>query len=132
MAENNVGLGIGGGLILSNTAILILGALAGGCIAYKFFKNGDVHLKSERALTNQNYIADEIYKSMRATAANPATVEENEDRIRDMVKRNKADFIGLGDRLRKRQISPRRYRDGIRGVARYFNHELGISQRENF
>jgi hypothetical protein len=121
------GLSASASFSLSNTVFLVLGGLAGGVLAYKLFKNGDVYLKSNVALTNQRYIEDEVYDTMLRRSTNPATVRENEDRIRDLVGRNKSVVIGLGDRLERNRLSPRRYRDALRAMATQFSSDLGIS-----
>ena len=122
------GFGIGGGIVLSNFTILVLGGIAGSLIAYKFFKNGDVNLKTERALTNQNYIEDEIYKTMRASAAYPATINENRDRILSVIRRYKIDVRNLIDRLRRKEITPAQFRSSLHALAQEINSQLGVGQ----
>ena len=126
--QDTPGFFVGGGLGFSNTAIVVLGALAGGVIAYKFFKNGDVNLKTERAMTNQDYIEDEIYKTMYATAAYPATVRENADRIRESIRRYRTDVNTLVGKLRRKEITAAEFRTQLRALAQQINSELGIGQ----
>jgi hypothetical protein len=111
--------GFSAGFSFSNFAILVLGAVAGGALAYKFFKGP----KANRAVTNQNNIENDIYNSMMDKAVYPATVEENEDRIRDFVARSRA-----GPRLGRRRLTPKQLRRHVASFARAFNTELGISQ----
>ena len=116
------------GFSISNFAVLVFGGLVGGVIAWKFFKNGDVNLKTERALTNQNYIEDEIYKTMRATAAYPATINENRDRILSVIRRYKIDVRNLIDKLRRKEITPAQFRASLHALAQEINSQLGVGQ----
>jgi len=128
MSNGDVGLGIGGAFTLSNTTVIVLGALAGGIIAYKFFKSGDVNLKSMSSMTNQDYIEDEIFQTMRATAAYPSTVNENRDRVLDLIRRHRIDIRNLVDKLRKREITPAQFRASLRALAQQLNSGLHIGQ----
>ena len=119
---------VGGGFGISNFAVLVIGALAGGALAYKFFKNGDVYLKSESALTNQDYIEDEVYKTMYSTASYPATVSENADRIRSVIRRYRVDVHNLVGKLRRKEITAAQFRASLRALAQQINSELGIGQ----
>ena len=116
------------GFSISNFAVLVFGGLVGGVIAWKFFKNGDVHLKTERALTNQNYIEDEIYRTMRASAAYPATINENRDRILSVIRRYKIDVRNLIDKLRRKEITPAQFRASLHALAQEINSQLGVGQ----
>ena len=106
----------------------MFGGLVGGVIAWKFFKNGDVNLKTERALTNQNYIEDEIYRTMRASAAYPATINENRDRILSVIRRYKIDVRNLIDKLRRKEITPTQFRASLHALAQEINSQLGVGQ----
>ena len=116
------------GFSVSNFAVLVGGAIVGGVIAWKFFKNGDVNLKTERALTNQNYIEDEIYRTMRASAAYPATINENKDRILSVIRRYKIDVRNLIDKLRRKEITPAQFRASLHALAQEINSQLGVGQ----
>ena len=122
------GFGIGGWIVLSNFTILVIGGIVGSIIAYKFFKNGDVNLKSEAALTSQDYMEDEIYKTMYATASYPATVSENKDRIYDAISRFRVDMRNLVQRLRRKEISPTQFRGSLRDLGQELNSQLHIGQ----
>jgi len=118
----------GAGFSVSNFAVLVFGALAGGVLAWKMFDNGDIHLKSELALTNQDYIEDEMYNAMRATAAYPSTIDENRDRVIDLIRRHHVDVRNLIQKLKKKEITAVQFRTQLHALAQALNNQLGVSQ----
>ena len=80
------------------------------------------------ALTNQDYVEDEIYNTMRATAAYPTTVEENRDRILDLIRRHHVDVRNLVAKLRKKEITAVQFRTQLHALAQALNNQIGVGQ----
>lgn len=118
----------GGGVALSNTTILILGALGLGAMYLHFDRMGRKYnaTKIIAAEMDPKNIESKIMGDMMANAAQVDTVLNNQDRVMTMIGREKSRIKELRDNYRDGVISRDEYILEIRAIWTQIAEELKI------